>query len=530
MSSDQQDTAVQPAGVSGPGEVRQPGQAAERIVRNSGWYGLETLIEIVVFFASSVTVARYLGPQKLGAYVYINFFITVLTATAGTGVTIATRKYMMEYLALGRPGMARAVYKLAYRYQLIGALSLTAVSMACVLLFGDPQFRLMSCILIASILPGLMSWVPAQANNAFEDVRPNTMSALGYLVSYATIIALTVIFRWDLPGVASATFLGRTVEVLLRTGPVNRKLRRFPLETLEPELIARLRRFTVQGMGLQILTSVVWDRSEVLFLKYFASYQQVGFYSVSFTFTNNLLTAAKVFGTAASLSLMSAATTDVAAARRIVRSTCRFLLLLILPISMGAAAVTLPAIHLVYGARYLPAVPVMITAVLLCTPRAFQLLPETLLKAADRQNRILVCYAVTGVVNIVVDYVLIRRYAAVGAAWGNGLSQAFGVVVIWFAARDVFQMRFPVGSFLRLAPASALMALAAYEISHRVHGVVGLAGGVLAGVVIYCVLLRVFRALEPEDRDRLALLGRKLPGRIRPAATAVIAFVTPTAG
>jgi O-antigen/teichoic acid export membrane protein len=500
---------------------------AQNILRNSIWYGLETGIEIAVFFVSSIAVARYLGPAKLGYFSYINFFVSLLTRTAGQGVSVATRKYMMEFLGQDRPGVARAVYSLAYRYQLIGAVGISAAGILLVVLYGDPSYKSMAIILLASIVPGLMSWVPAQANAAFEDVRPNTISALGYLVSYAVVIAATIYFRWDLVGIASATLIGRAVEVILRTGPVNRRLRTLPLEKLEPELIHRIRRFSVQGIGLQLLTTLVWDRSELLFLRHFSTLEQTAFYSVSFTFTSNLLTAARVLSGSASISLMGEAGRSHERAREMAWSTCRFLLLLTVPVSLGAAAVTLSGISMAYGTRYLPAVPVLITAVLLGMPRIFQGVPETLLRAADRQDTILYWYGVTAVVNGLIDWLLIPRYAAVGAAWGNGIGQAFGVVVIWMACSRVIRLEFPWMATVRIGAASLIMAALAWFISHRIAGTIGFTLAVVAGGLVYPILLRVFRALDPNDRDRLALIGHRLPSALLPAFQALVAFMTP---
>lgn len=502
--------------------------SSQTILRNSIWYGLETVIELLVFTSSSIAVARYLGPDKLGHFTYINFFVSILTRTAGQGVTSATRKYMTEFLVQGRPGVARAVYHLAAKYQLFTALAISTVSILLVALFGEHSYRLMASILLASIVPGLMSWVPAQANTAFQDLRPNTISAFGYLISYAVIITLTIVFRWDLVGVASATLVGRTVEVLLRIGPVHRRLREMPVEALDPELVARIRRFSWQGIWLQLLTTVVWDRSELIFLRYFSTYEQTAFYSVSFTFTNSVLTAARVFATTSSITLMAEASRSYEKVRSLTAGSCRFLLLLTVPVSLGGAAVTYAGIHLTYGGRYLPAVPVLITAVLLGIPRAFQVLPETLLRAADMQKTILTWYSITGIVNILADWYFITRYAAVGAAWGNGLAQAFGVVAIWLAADRVFQLRFPWLSAVRIGAASLAMAALPYFLSHRFPGWLGLGAAILSGLVTYPLMLRIFRAVGPEDRGHLETISRRLPAALGPSLDRLIGFITPS--
>jgi len=51
--------------------------ASKKILRNSFWYGLETVLEAVVFLGTSIAIARYLGPEKLGYFSYINFFVSL---------------------------------------------------------------------------------------------------------------------------------------------------------------------------------------------------------------------------------------------------------------------------------------------------------------------------------------------------------------------------------------------------------------------------------------------------------------------
>ena len=501
--------------------------ASGKILNNSLWYGLETLIETVVFLGTSIAVARYLGPEKLGYFSYINLFVTILTRTSGTGLSTATRKYMSEYIALDQLGTARAVYNLAHRYQLIGAVIVSAFCLLGILLFGDPAFKLMSSILILSIIPGLMSWVPAQANSAFEDVSNNTLSAFGYIVAYTTCIVLTVHFRWDLVGVASASLIGRTVEVFLRTIPLNRALRKLPLDTLKPDLIQRIRRFCIQAGGLQILESVVWDRSEMFFLRAFSNLSQMGFYSVSFTFANNLLMFARVFGGSTGITLMVEAGRDPKRIDAIVKTSSRYLLLVSLPVSLGAVAITFPTIAFVYGTRYLGAVPAMMIAAILCIPRAFQWVPETLMRSADRQDRIIVWYCVTGAINIALDALLIPHYGAAGAAWGNGLSQTFGVVAIWSQSRQFYTFKFPTLAAIRLLGASLIMAAIAYVVGHKIPGPAGLLLAVVTAFPIYIILIKLFQGLEASDRPRLNLIGTRMPGLLRRPYLATIAFLVP---
>ncbi len=505
----------------------QATSVAGKILKNSLWYGLETLLETVIFLGTSIAVARYLGPTKLGYFSYINFFVTIVTRTSGTGMAGATRKFMADFLAQNEPGMAHAVYRLAYRYQFIGICAIALLSLAAVFLFGDPHYRLMSSILVLSIIPGLMSWVPASANQAFEDIAPNTISAVFYIITYAIVIVLTIHFEWDLVGIASALFIGRTVEVILRTIPLNRKLNAIPLSPLDPSVITQVRRFCLETIGIQLLMSIVWDRSEMIFLKAYSGLEQIAFYSVSFGLATNLLVIPRTFGSATGISLMVEAARDATRVDSIVRNACRYLLFVALPVHIGAAAITRSALGFAYGPKYVAAIPVLAIASLLAIPRAFQEIPETLIKVADKQKYMLLLFTLTGLLNIGLDWLLIPRYGAVGAALANGLSQTFGIVAIWQQARRLYHFNFPLGSAFRLTMAASLMGATAFLIIHFIPGLPGMILGIAISVPMYAGLVKLFHGLTGDDRLRFNAIGERLPAPLRSPYKAAISFATP---
>ncbi len=63
--------------------------------------------------------------------------------------------------------------------------------------------------------------------------------------------------------------------------------------------------FSGQSLILLMLGLIVWDRSEMVFLKHFcADIRQVAFYSVAFNMTERLLVFSQVFGTATGATMM----------------------------------------------------------------------------------------------------------------------------------------------------------------------------------------------------------------------------------
>lgn len=486
-------------------------------------------METVVFFGTSIIVARALGPEKLGYFSFINLFVTVITNTGGNGLASATRKYMSEFIGQDRVGLAHSVYRFTWRFQFLSALLITAIGVAGIWYFGNPSFRLMSAVLLASIFPGMMSWIPAQANTAFEDMRKNTISALGYVFSYAVVVLLALYFHWDLVGIAAATLVGRVVEALMRTLSLSAKLRGLPREPLPREVVERIRKFCVQAVGIQLLTAIVWNRSELIFLDRYSTLTQMGFYSVSAGLASKLLVIPRTLSGATGVTLMVEASRDRTRVKSIVNNATRYLLLIALPVHLGAAAIAGQAIRFAYGARYVGAIPTMMVASILAIPLALQEIPEVLMRAADRQKVLLKWLVITGVVNLTLDWILIPRYGAVGAAWGNGLSQAFGMCAVWIVAQREFPFQLPRSIAVRLLVAGCAMAGVAYGICSALPGLMGLMLSGMVSAVIYIVFVKLLHGLDPSDGERLSPIGRRLPLPLRRAFTATITFVVPAA-
>lgn len=151
------------------------------------------------------------------------------------------------------------------------------------------------------------------------------------------------------------------------------------------------------------------------------------------------------------------------------------------------------------------------------------------MRAADRQKELLTWLSITGAVNIVLDYFLIRRYGAVGAAWGNGLSQAFGIMAVWQLARRFYKFSFPVQTAIRFFCASSIMATIAFFVCRAVPGLLGLITAVATAVPIYLLLVKLFRGLHTSDRQRLEPIGNRLPGPARHVYLSIVEFITAAA-
>src|SRR5262245_50091645 len=142
------------------------GSSTQSVARNALWYGLELLVGIIGAFATSVIVARIVGPERLGYYNYISWLTSLTSAVASVGLPISTRKYVAEYLGRGEPGIAKAIYRSTLKLQALISLCIVIVGDGLVFVLGRPDYWIISSLLIVNVAPRMRGFIPSHATVA----------------------------------------------------------------------------------------------------------------------------------------------------------------------------------------------------------------------------------------------------------------------------------------------------------------------------------------------------------------------------
>jgi O-antigen/teichoic acid export membrane protein len=287
------------------------------------------------------------------------------------------------------------------------------------------------------------------------------------------------------------------------------------LSSLPEELKARMWTFFWHSSALLVLDMIVWERSEIFFLKKFSNSVQLAFYSTGFQLSGILLTLPWAFAGAANASLMVERGRNPQAMNRAAVAMVRYMALMILPMTVGLAALSGPVIRIMYGFRYIDAIPVFALMTLLVIPKALVAPAQWVLRAVEKQGFMVRWMIVSSIVTLTLDYFAIRRYGAIGAAWGNGLGQFVAVAGLWWYAAHAERLAIPWSELSRMAGAAAIMGVVAYSIARLLPPLAALLVAVPVGIVIYAALLRALRSFAEEDGPRLRGLGAQLPSPLR---------------
>jgi O-antigen/teichoic acid export membrane protein len=221
------------------------------------------------------------------------------------------------------------------------------------------------------------------------------------------------------------------------------------------------------------------------------------------------------FAGAASASLMVERGRNPRALNRAAAATLRYMALMVFPLTAGLAALSGPVIRILFGQRYIPAIPVFALMMLLNIPKALVGPAQWVLRAVEKQGFMVRWMIVASCVTLSLDYVLVQLFGAMGAAWGNGLGQLVAVAGIGWYAVHAEQLPIPWSELCRMAGAATIMGGIAYSITLFLPPVAAVAIAVPAGILVYAALLRGLRSFAEEDGPRLRGLGAQLPAPLR---------------
>jgi O-antigen/teichoic acid export membrane protein len=481
------------------------------IFRNSFWYGLELGLNVGCSGLLSIAVARVLGPAQLGHFVYLSFLTGIANRFADLGTATAARKYIAEYLSRGQMGLVRQVFFDTLKLQTVLAMVVLVIGILLAVQFVDPPFRVTACVLVASIVPGLLNSVPSQTNLAAGAFFRNFPGAIAGLTAYVVVTILSLMLGWGLVGLAAAMLLRRTAEMVGRLVPAMTWMASLPKEASSGVVYRKILNFSGQALAITAVVMIVNDRSELLFLKHFCDVKQLAFYSIAFGLSEYLLNVPQVFAGPIMSAFMSEHPRNEERAGAKAAQALRLMSMFILPAHFGLAAISAALVAVAYGRAYFPAIPAVAIIAVLAIPKAFYWMPATIYRATDQQATLLRHLVIAAVLNLFLDAVLIPRFGPIGAAIANGVSQSFAVISIWGTAARLGHLRMQWRTIVRIGGAAIAMSLLVALLCYLISPPIAIVLGIVVGALSYLVFLKLLHAVPHEDLERIAPLAKRLP-------------------
>ncbi len=246
---------------------------------------------------------------------------------------------------------------------------------------------------------------------------------LGALLAYGTARLVHLLFlQWAL-----ARVLHRLVSDEAGEGVGDVRIRVSEAQTaLRPELLG----FAAQMAGVVVTSTVLWERSEVLFLRALSTPEMLGYYTAAvalaiMVFRVPGLLSVVLLPVVAGLEGSKAAPEEVG---RLVRKGCLALCWLVSPPVAVGIVLVVPGIEILYGPNFAPSAPILAVLLLPVLLAGAETVCARTLVGAGRQGVLLRWNAATALLNLCLCGVLVGAHGGLGAAYACATALAVQIL------------------------------------------------------------------------------------------------------
>jgi O-antigen/teichoic acid export membrane protein len=336
-------------------------------------------------------------------------------------------------------------------------------------------------------------------------------------VAQVASVGVAAILHSGVMGMLWATLVGLAMGAWLSYRAVDRLLLRLsatpsgPMPEM-PDIFRRIRKFSIIISYVLLLDTIIWQRSEVLFLKWYSTLPQIAFYALAYSIAAKL---ADVSGTFSSTLLPlyseSYGRHGLREVGAVLTKALKYLQMVMVFPCLLAAAICKPLVALLYGPDYGPVVLPLQLLLISLAITSIGVVCSPLLVGTEKQSFIAKYGTLVAVLNITLDFILIPQHGALGAAVANCTAQIVGVV-----GGTIYVIRYAKTSFPWKSTAAIYVA-AVVSVSPVIYcfvelrsGARMLAGSAAIGAILYLALLMILGELGKRDFSALksALLAK----------------------
>jgi len=495
------------------------------------WSVIARAGRFVLGMASSIIVVRSLGAHDYGVLSLVRNILMFSVILAGGGMGQAILKFLPAFRVAGDAPAARRLVRRAVAVNLLFWAALVAAAYAgrqpIERLFPYEGLGVVVAAAVALTLFELFFLLISRILEAGYDTRRLSVASLTSHVVFIAALLVVLPRGWGVLGVLAAAAVGNAVACLMMVVRVRRTLAlgdpspgadapgAGPDDKVVRVSAGRLLRFSVPLVATGFLIQVVWRQSETLFLGYFRSAAEAGFFDLSYRLPQTTLE----FVPAAVWPLVMAGFSEVYARnasdlRVAIDRYYRMLFLLCTPICITGIVLGGRLVPILYGADMEPAaIPAQLffgifTISFFGTPLSMTLY------VLEKTHVILIVYVCLAAVNIGLDLLLIPAYGVAGAIVPVSLVTAASPFVYRIiVGRYIDDVRIPMKFIGKTFLASGAVLLLVPFVGH-IDGALQLAGAAVAAGVLILFGFKLFRVVGEKELEMLGAVPIPLANRV----------------
>lgn len=405
------------------------------IAKNTSYFTLALIMQKVISFTYFTLIARALGPEDLGKYYFAISFATIFSILIDLGQTnVLTRE--IAKAKNNANDFLRAILGVKIPLSILTALLI--VILANLLNYSDLVKNLIYlstlCVVLDSFTNTFFS-----VSRGFHNLKYESFASIIFqlivLATGLTVIKLNLGLNWLIGSLVSASVFSFIYSYLIVAKVWRLNLR--PIFSYE--LFKKVLYITIP-FGLYAIFQKIYAYFDTVLLANLAGDYYVGIYQISFKIINAL----QFLPLAFTASLYPAMSSYWANNRQQLVVTferaMNYLIIISLPISIGAITLA-DKVVLIFKSGYSEAtLPLQLSIASLLF--MFTVYPiGSLLNACDRQKTNTVIMGLTVLLSIILNFILIPKFQAVGASITVLVSSVFMLVLSLAQAKKIIDYR-----------------------------------------------------------------------------------------
>jgi O-antigen/teichoic acid export membrane protein len=478
---------------------------------------------MILGIISSVVYARILGPGDFGRLNFLLWLITIFGLIVGMGFNGTLSRFVSLYHGNNEQGKSEQIISTILFCEL--CLSIVFVIILIVFrdlisgFFNEPSLSSVFFVIILTLIPSAIADVLRFSLVGLQKIKELALiNIIMQPVVFMSSIA-AVLMGYGIQGIIVVNFLSLFPKLYILHSILRKSLKIKWANFTEKNLFRDIFKYNLSLSVIVITDQIIWQRSEIFFLQKYSSPEQIAYYSLAFGWGMRVIGFLPGILGGFLIPVMSElyGKNDLAQIKKSFYLLSKYLAVILIPMTLGTIAVSKNLVFVLYGDDY-SQVPVLFIPIFLSKGFiSLYVTASAVIFASGRQNFIVKWGVVLAVFNIVLDYFMIKVYAALGAVWATSIVHFFAAVITLVYLKRYIKVEIPFRFQFRILLASLPMLFAAYLISINYLTAVGLLISVLTGIVIYIVTVKIMNMFSKEDTETLLFFKEKIPGFLRPS-------------
>lgn len=471
-----------------------------------------------------VIIARYFGPEDYGVFSLGLAVVGIASSFALLGLSTGVTRYTAFFKAGQDYARVKGVITTALKIVLPASIFLAAVLIAfnrivAELAFNKPELAIALLILAFALPFNVLNQVLISTFRGLQKVEYEiyAQNILGNAVKVAAVIVFGLL-GYGVAGITASWTLASMATFLLAIYYLEKNV--FPIFRTKIKSVTIKRELLFFSVPLMfagfIKVIIAW--TDTLVLGYFKPSSEVGLY-------NAALPTADVLNTipAAITILFLPVVSELFSGEKIkeIESTYRIVTKWIFYVNFPLFLLTVffsrQVLNVLFGASYIPAYQALTILAAGYMLSSIFVPAGQLLTAFKKTKVAMYITLLVGFLNLALNVYLVPLLGITGAAVATGFSLAFGGMLAGFFAWHLSSMHPFSANFLKPLAAGTIAAFFLNFVARSLFSSFGafiLAALFIVFVLLYSLLLLVFRGMEKEDLEILKAIERKSGLRI----------------